>query len=171
MPDDGKFQAEDVRDAVACIGAHQDWMLEGSDSLEQLVEKSVEAVETGHAVEFRFGHTDTDGVLLVEIPDFKRNAVLSGTLEQGFDCRQRANVETDPFLAQLSESHSGIAGRYQTRHITPLYDPVSVLRFSVPQDYSRDQIQDTIDNVALASKEVQQLHQEISETLKEYSQE
>ena len=150
------------------FSSHSEWELQ--DDGEAQVERSVEAVETGRSVEYWLDHVETDGKLRMELPTQRLGTGIAyGELVQALDRRQQSNPSTDPFLSKLIEAHSGIADRHAGEYVTPESDPATIAILDVPADYDSASLDSAMTAVSDASREVQQLHDDVIDVLNRYS--
>jgi len=153
-------------EVVSCLKEHTKWQFDGD---EQAFEEASLARTCNQVDELRFTHTDAGGVLLLRHPMKASSAtVCEGLLQLALDRRERSNVSTDPFLAQLIAAQQAIAETYETECITAIQDPVSILRVEFRADHNRETVSQLITDVASATEEIQHLHEELIETVQKY---
>jgi len=154
------------REVVSCLNEHAKWRFDGE---KQAFDEASGVRMCECMDELRFAHTDAGGVLLLRSPvKTDSGAVCEGVLQQALDRRERSNVSTDPFLAQLIAAQQAIAETYETECITTIQDPVSILRVEFRADHNHETVSQLITDVASATEEIQHLHEELIETVQKY---
>jgi hypothetical protein len=152
---------EYFEDLFNVIEKHPDWEYSGPESRSEAPEYSKEALDQGARNEVRFSHTDTDGVLLLGIPDVGTgDYAVSGSLAQSLTT---AEMRDDEFLNELLNANQEIARRNTAdeEYVGDHRDMARIASVSVPFDYDEEKLLSGLEALSDTSREVAEMHEEV----------
>lgn len=154
--------AEIYADFLNTVENHEAWALESGygDSAEEMAEAAASGEEVGYVFEHRL----TDGQLSGRMPDLTEEGGLTvAYLEQPLEDLMDS-VEGE-FTEALSEKHGEIASEHETEYASAESHPLAMVRVEVPDDYSSQELERTLDQLSEASVEVDELHSRLFDQL------
>lgn len=167
--DFGDLDEQYFADLINQFAEHPEWRFSGDT--DEAVERVIEAAEEGRSVEHWFNHVETEGNLRVEIPTQRETSgVAYGELSQSLYPWPEPSTE-EPFLNQIVEAYTSIAERANADYVTADSTPFTVLTVDVPADYDPEILESAITSISDASREVQNLHDDLTGVLESYSNE
>jgi hypothetical protein len=153
---DSEYFAEVLRDTER----ESDWEYADSNSygIDELSSRMAENIGPGAVYELN----DSSGLLkLMNGPS--QETVLSGEVVQTLDSFSM-DPEEGSFAHKLGEAYDTIASNADAAYVTesnPEANPVDVLRIEIPREYDRQELVQSLDQAAEASRSVQDMLDEI----------
>jgi hypothetical protein len=165
MTDDlDEYDTDFFHEAVTRVASHPDW--EYADSNEPMEDIAAGATEFHFQNYFDLDHTETDGTLKLHAAHLTRElGAIGGTLEQPVDQEQHFDPDSGTFGHRLAEAYQSIAEENEEGYVTADATPLKILNFHVPLDYEDDTLQDSLSAASAASREVQELNDEIEQAI------
>lgn len=148
------------------IDEHEDWDYSQSNSY--TIEELASRFEADIGPEAVYESASTEGQVLFSLG---RDFAVTGRLAQPL-----ADLSMDPgedtFAAEVGEAYNGIASRHvrdsqYLRQSIPERNPLDVLVMDVPRDYDSGELEMALEAAGTASREIQDLHDDIEHILSE----
>lgn len=161
--------SEYFESVFAALDEYPEWEYDATTPRGRAADYAMDGFEKSSRREFVYNHDETDGTLLLGIPDvgFDNYAVL-GELTQGIT---RAEVREDNELVfRLSDAQQGIAERHveDSEYLSSARDQSVIASIRVPFDYDERDLLDSLDTLSNTSQEVEEMHSDLFETLSAY---
>jgi hypothetical protein len=147
------------------IDDHPDWQYSPGNrfSIEEVAER---AAEFDSEAEFYVNHVDTDGTFRLHAPNLSDPvSAVMGSLAQPLDGTQRTDPYEDSFGEKLMEAYQSIVDEVEADYLNPESDPLHILGLHVPMSYQEEKLAEALDAASEASIEVQDLNDEVMNTI------
>jgi len=161
------YGSEYFEEVLNQIEEHPDWQYsEDNRPMKEVAEK---ASNFESEAEFNFNHKDTDGILRLHAPNLSEPvSAVMGTLSQPLDGTQRDDPYEGSFGEELMKAYQSIADDVEAEYLTLDADPVTILGIGIPLDYEEDVLDDSLNVASEASREVQELNDEVIRIIESY---
>lgn len=124
-------------------------------------EQSIERATSDHTSvgELVLSHLYTGARMYVVFPDYRSTAAARLVLEQPLDPDLPSSSEH--FVGDLQTAQTQIAQKYETDYTTLLDDSGTILRASIPPNYSNTILYSTLTAISTIALGIQRLHERI----------
>lgn len=135
------------------------------DSFSSMCLSDLASAAMDDVVEGRFKHSRTSGVLYFLMPDLAEPpGSIRCLLEQPFDSDISPG---SAFLNEVGAATGDLVPAHSNPYISVVSDPHTVLKISVPAEYSLTQVSDAAEAAADVSEDVADLYKEIENSVAE----
>jgi hypothetical protein len=153
------------RDLISVFEEHPEWeFVEYDQNLDRVVD---DVVNTGTA-DLSYKHTETDGEFSLRLASFENGSSLEGNLSQSIDIDLPHDPNQDQLSGDLVEACRSIAEKQHNKYLSPVENTYDILYLSVPEDYDTDVLDDALTRAGDASREVENMYEDIFEAIARY---
>ncbi|WP_181687406.1 hypothetical protein [Halorhabdus salina] len=165
-PDD--YSQEYFHDLIQQFDGHSDWVF-SSNNVSTQGNIAQEASEF-RQMEAEFDHVETDATLYLTVPHaFEPVKAATGSIEQPLDGNQETDPYEDSFGEEIQEAYESVVDGYEADYLdTEEVNPRRIMGVSVPLDWDGDVLEESLDVASEASRETQQLNDDVVNVLREY---
>jgi len=154
---------ESLTNLYKTIDQHSEYDLRGDEGPEELAESNVKE----NAANPAFDIGDTDAVLEIGYEEGKDRFVgwVPHSLGPGIDSDY---MPEDSFMHDLSKAQQQIAETVESDYVNHHEaDPVHVVSLGTPVDYETEEMESTIDQIADASQEIEEMHRDLERVVQD----